>query len=156
MYIRTSVSALFMSSLPHASYCPCTCTYLRLPSLHFAWPYLPLPALPAFACLRPPSPAFAWPCSAFSALPGLAYPPLRLSCIVRSCPALPAFARPCFASSGLACFAWLACFACPVFLRLPLFPLSSFCPFVLLLAFCALVLDVPVFSSKNAFLSLPA
>ena len=137
-----------MSSLPHASYCPCTCTYLRLPPLNP--PGLPcLTCLTCLTCLCLPPPAFAWPCSAFSALPGLAYPPcaspylpLCLSCIVRSCPALLVFVLPCIASSGLACF------ACLVFL-------CSFCSFVPLLAFCALVLGVPVFRSKNVFLSLP-
>ena len=132
MYIRTSVSPLFMSSLPHASYCPLpqllepalpapTCACLPCISTGLTCPHLPLPAFTCLACLHLPPPASAWPCSAFPALPGLAYPLLRLSCIVRSCPALLAFVQPYFTSPGFACFAVLSSFVPFVYLLFLLF-----------------------------------
>ena len=108
-------------------------TCASLPCIH--------PSSPALTCLHLPSPALTWPSSACPALPSLAYPPLRLSCIVRSCPALLALIRPSFGSPGLACFAWLTCFAYPALLVL-----CSFVPFVCLLFLLFLCsLSVPWF-----------
>ena len=123
MYINASVFPL--SSIPYASYYPSICTYLPLPTLHFDRPNLPSHALTYLYLPRLPLPAFAWPSSTFSVLPGLAYPHLRLSCILWSYSTLLVFIRSCFASSGLAylCLPCLLCcsfFLC--FLCLPLVP----------------------------------